>query len=440
MQQKNLVILGAGESGAGAALLAKKTGHRVFVSDSGAIKEPYKAQLEQNEIPYEEFKHTNKLIFKADEIIKSPGIPDTPLIQQIRQKGIPLISEIEFAGRHTKAEIIAITGSNGKTTTTTLTYHLLHTAGLDVGIGGNVGHSFARLVATKLTNTYVLELSSFQLDGIRSFRPDVAILLNIIPDHLDRYDYELEKYIQAKFRIIKNQTEMDYFIYNADDQNIANYLKDRELAPRQLPIAFPESASKLLRIGEHPFELTNETLQAPHNLFNASCAIQAALHMGASAEDIQRGLDTYKSVPHRLESVATVKGVRYINDSKATNVDSVYYALLAMNQPVIWLVGGTDKGNNYEPLMELVNEKVKAIVCLGLDNQKLINNFGGLDIPLLESRSAEEAVLKASQLARRGDIVLLSPACASFDLFDNYEDRGNQFKAAVLKLTNLSCR
>ena len=438
MRQQRIVILGGGESGVGAALLAKKVGHQVFVSDSGAIKENYKLELEQNEIPYEEYKHTNKHIFEADEIIKSPGIPDTTaLIKAINQKGISVISEIEFAARHTNAQIIAITGSNGKTTTTTLTYHLLHTAGLHVGIGGNVGHSFARLVATKQTKIYVLELSSFQLDGIRQFKPDVAILLNITPDHLDRYDYKLDNYIRSKFRIIKNQTDMDLFIYNADDENIKEFLKDKQIKPQQLPIAFPDKAEEELTIDDLFFELRNESLRAPHNQFNSSCAAQAARRMGVTADDIQKGFDSFKAIPHRLETVATVNGIRYINDSKATNVDSVYYALLAMNQPVVWIAGGTDKGNDYEQLMEFVEEKVKAIICLGADNKKLLESFGKLEKPMLETTSAEEAVLMASQFAKRGDTVLLSPACASFDLFKNYEDRGDQFKAAVHQLEKL---
>ncbi|MEO1517781.1 MAG: UDP-N-acetylmuramoyl-L-alanine--D-glutamate ligase [Bacteroidota bacterium] len=431
----NIVILGAGESGVGAALLSKQKGYPTFVSDRGSIAPAFKQQLEQQDIPYEENKHTRERIFEATEIIKSPGIPDTvELVQQARSKGIPVISEIEFAARHTTASLIAITGSNGKTTTTNLTYHLLHTAGFNVGVGGNIGQSFARLVANHQRDYYVLELSSFQLDGIQDFKPQIAMLLNVTPDHLDRYDNDFRKYLASKFRIIQNQTAEDLLIYNASDDSVRGQIEAQGLIPRGAAVHVPESGLKGLTVQGMSFDLSKCSLKGPHNLFNAHCAIRAALEWGASAEAIQKGLDSFVNIPHRLESVATVDGVEYINDSKATNVDAVYYALQAMDPGVVWIAGGKDKGNDYGPLLELVNKKVKAIVCMGIDNQKIRDAFSPIVADISETRSAEAAVQQAAAKATRGEVVLLSPACASFDLFNNYEDRGDQFKAAVKQL------
>ena len=431
-----IAVLGAGESGVGAAILAKKLGQEVFVSDKGKIKDHFKAELEKYQIPYEEQQHTKQKIFEASEVIKSPGIPDkVDLIKELNQKGIPVISEIEFAARHTDARIIAITGSNGKTTTTNLTYHLLKTGEVNVALGGNVGYSFARLVAESTPDFYVLELSSFQLDGIREFRPDIAILLNITPDHLDRYDYKMENYTRSKFRISMNQTENDLFIYNGSDDIILNYLKFNPLKVRQLVVKGEVSKDQKLKISDDRlFEIKNPALKGKHNLFNAYCAVQAAMKVGVSDEAIQKGLNTFVNDPHRLESVATIAGVEYINDSKATNVDATFYALDAMDKPIIWIVGGQDKGNDYESLIPLVEEKVNAIICLGIDNSKIIESFSPYIKVIEETKSAEEAVAVATSYSEEGEVVLLSPACASFDLFDNYKQRGNLFKEAVEKL------
>lgn len=433
---KKIVILGAGESGAGAAILARQLGHEVFVSDKGSIKERYRQELQQYDIPFEENRHTRDRIFDAHEVIKSPGIPDkTPLIKDLKEAQIPVISEIEFASKHTKATVIGITGSNGKTTTTNLTYHLLHTGGLPVAMGGNVGYSFARLIAKNPTDIYVLELSSFQLDGTYDFHPNIAILLNITPDHLDRYEYKMDNYIRSKFRIIQNQGKKDLFIYNGDDQNIQAFLKDKNLVQRIEPVKGDTFQSPYLIINEeHQFDMTKCSLKGPHNRFNARCAIQVALALGIDKEDIQKGLDTFTNVPHRLEYIATIEDIEYINDSKATNVDAVYYALASMEKPVVWIVGGTDKGNDYSPLQDLVSEKVKCIICLGIDNRKLKEVYNNFGIPIFECQSAEQAVQRAKSQATAGDVVLLSPACASFDLFQNYIDRGNQFKEAVAAL------
>ncbi len=428
-------ILGAGESGVGAALLAKRLGLSVFVSDAGSIKENFKRELETNAIPYEEGKHTWTSILQADEIIKSPGIPDhLPLIIELHRQGTPVISEIEFASRFTTAAIIGITGSNGKTTTTRLTYHLLKTAGLNVALGGNVGYSFARNIIEKNCNFHVLELSSFQLDGIVHFRPHVAILLNITPDHLDRYEYKMENYVQAKFRIAMNQTEDDVLILNDDDPEIQNWLKTHRLPAPLIRVANSFENNRSIRSGNSVFDMRGCALKGQHNFFNAACAIRAAQRAGVGNEAIQEGLNTFVNAPHRLEEVATIAGVEYINDSKATNVDSVFYALQAMEKPVVWIAGGTDKGNDYGPIEALVRQKVKALICLGVDNAKLLKVFSPILKNIEEAKSAGEAVEKAARLAREGDAVLLSPACASFDLFNNYEDRGNQFKAEVLRL------
>lgn len=430
-----IAILGGGESGTGAALLAKHLGHEVFLSDGGKLKESYKNELLDKGIPNEEGKHTWTSIFEADEIIKSPGIPDgLPPLAELRRLGKPVISEIEFAGRHTSATIIGITGSNGKTTTTRLTHHLLTTAGLNAAIGGNVGYSFARNIIENKSDYHVLELSSFQLDGIVSFRPHIAILLNITPDHLDRYEYKMENYVRSKFRIAMNQHADDLLITNAGDPEIQNYLKSNKLAPRMIEIPTHFSSTKKLVVSGSEYDMTGCRLKGPHNFFNASCAIHAAKAVGVSDEAIQEGLDTFVNDPHRLEFVAEINGVEYINDSKATNVDSVFYALQAMEKPVVWIAGGTDKGNDYSPIEDLVRQKVKALICLGVDNQKLLGVFSPVLKNIEEARSAKEAVERASIYAESGDVVLLSPACASFDLFKNYEDRGNQFKKEVMNL------
>lgn len=444
-KQKNIVILGAGESGTGAALLAKWLGYAVFVSDKSPVKPEFRAELESAGIPFEESQHTMEQILAADLVIKSPGIPEkVPVMKAVREKGIPVIGEIEFAWQHRPANrpIVAITGSNGKTTTTGLVYHLLKTAGLNVAVGGNIGKAFARLVledlqaAAAAPKTYVLETSSFQLEDIDLFRPDVALLLNITADHLDRYDYKLENYAAAKFRINKNQKRSDVFLFNGKDPVIADYLTRHALSPAKKVIIRTVSAKNgILRIGRHlQFDTLRGKLRGPHNMFNAVCAIRTALLLGAEPAAIQAGLDTFQPPAHRLEVVATVKGVTYINDSKATNVDAVYYALQAMETPTVWIVGGQDKGNDYAPLQALVRKKVKAIVCLGLDNSKIMEAFASAHKTLVETRSAQEAVQTAAGLAAAGDTVLLSPACASFDLFKNYEDRGAQFREAVKAL------
>jgi UDP-N-acetylmuramoylalanine--D-glutamate ligase len=441
-----IAILGGGESGTGAALLAKHLGHEVFLSDGGILKDNYKAELLDKGIPYEEGKHTWTSIFEADEIIKSPGIPDDlPPLVEFRRQGKSVISEIEFAGRHTAATIIGITGSNGKTTTTRLTYHLLKTGGINAAIGGNVGLSFARNIIENKYDYYVLELSSFQLDGIVTFRPHIAILLNITPDHLDRYEYKMENYVRSKFRIAMNQQAEDLLITNADNDEIQNYLNFNRLKPRMIEISTHFSDKKIRWVGgsnpltgswEGTFDMTNSRLKGPHNYFNASCAIHAAKAVGVSDEAIQEGLNTFVNDPHRLEFVAEINGVEYINDSKATNVDSVFYALQAMEKPVVWIAGGTDKGNDYGPIEDLVRQKVKALICLGVDNEKLMGVFSPILKNIEEARSAKEAVERATIYAESGDVVLLSPACASFDLFKNYMDRGEQFKAAVFEMMN----
>jgi len=447
--KKRIVILGSGESGTGAALLAKYLGYDVFVSDEGAIKPEYKAELDRAGIAWEENQHTLDQIGNASEIIKSPGIPEkTEVMKAVRERGINVIGEIEFGWRHAgKCKIVAITGSNGKTTTTELTYHLLHTAGLDVRKGGNVGNSFARMVLedlkehrdTEAQRVFVLEMSSFQLDDIQQFRPKVAMLLNITPDHLDRYNYRLEEYGAAKFRVTMNQRRGDVFIYNGFDPVVlsggSTLSRATTTPPKAIAIRKGFYKNGQIRIGKSQvFDMTKGALRGPHNMFNAVCAIRTALLLGADAAKIQEGLNTFTPPPHRLEKVAEIGGVTWINDSKATNVDSVFYALQAMDTPTVWMVGGTDKGNDYTPLLKLVKQKVKAIVCMGVDNSKIIKVFGKMKKPLVETKSAEEAVKAAKGFAAAGDTVLLSPACASFDLFKNYEDRGAQFREAVQNL------
>lgn len=433
---KRIAILGAGESGIGAALLARREGFEVFVSDMGKIKDTYAAVLRENSIPFEQEKHTFEYILNADKIVKSPGIPDeAPLVKEAISRGIPVVSEIEFAGKHTTSKIIGITGSNGKTTTTKLTHHLLVSAGMDAGIGGNVGYSFAKLLTETPKAWYVLEISSFQLDGIRDFRPDISILLNITPDHLDRYGYKMENYIASKFRIALNQRPEDVLIYNADNANISEYLAVHPLQVRLDPVRDGFFRNGRLYVDEHTsFDMTQCSLKGPHNMFNAICAVKAALLAGAGVEGIQEGLNTFVNVPHRLEFVGTVQGVDYINDSKATNVDSVFWALQAMEKPTVLILGGQDKGNDYGAIRDLVREKVKAIVCMGVDNHKIVDYFSPFMQVVVETGSAQDAVAQSARLAQEGDTVLLSPACASFDLFKNYEHRGDVFREEVKKL------
>ena len=439
-----LVILGGGESGTGAAVLGKQKGWEVFLSDKSSLKEVYKKELDAKGIRWEEGQHTESEILSADCIIKSPGIPHkVPIVQQAKAKGIEIISEIEFASRYTDAKIIAITGSNGKTTTTTLVYHLLKEAGLSVAVGGNIGYSFARLVAQEPKEYYVLEISSFQLDDITSFHPHIALLLNITPDHLDRYNYEFQNYIDAKMRITEFQQAADFLIYDADDPVTAQEIgKDQvkaQLLPFSLEKTFERGAWSLdeknmyVNVNQNIFEMSTKdlTIKGKHNLKNAMGATMVAKLLNVRNENIRNSLMTFQGVPHRLEFVREVEGVRYINDSKATNVNSVYYALDSMEEGLVWIVGGQDKGNDYTPLIPYVSKKVKAIVCLGLDNQKIIQTFQSIVPTIIETHSMEDAVQVGRGLSQEGDTVLLSPACASFDLFQSYEDRGNQFKHYV---------
>lgn len=430
---KEIAILGGGESGVGAALLAQAKGFRAFLSDRGSIAATHKTALEQAGIPFEEGSHSLDRIAQAELVVKSPGIPEkAEVVKFLRERGIAIVSEIEFAARYTKATTVGITGTNGKTTTTRLAHHLAITGGLNAGIGGNVGNSFAREVIEDRFDCYILELSSFQLDNIVHFRPDIALVLNITPDHLDRYEYKMENYIASKLRIGANQTPQDYFLFNADDENTAAGMKRMNLAAKKLPISMesgPEGSPLL--VDGHAFDLNKGPLRGRHNRFNALCAIQTALLLGVDPGLIQKGLDTFENTPHRMEKVLESDGVLFLNDSKATNVEAVYYALEAMTRPVVWIAGGTDKGNDYAPLLPFVREKVKALICMGLDNAKLIRSFGEIVAHISEARSAKEAVEQALGLAKSGDVVLLSPACASFDLFRNYEDRGEQFKKAV---------
>lgn len=446
---KRLVILGSGESGTGAAILAKQKGYDVLVSDAGLIPEKYKEELNEYGIAYEEKQHTEALILNADEIIKSPGIPEkNELIKKIRSKGIHIISEIEFASRYTNAIKICITGTNGKTTTTSLIYHLMLQAGLNVGCGGNIGTSFARLVATEEHDYYVLELSSFQLDDMYDFKAEIAILLNITPDHLDRYEYDIQNYINAKFRITRNQTENDYFIYCSDDEIINKQMLNEDIKAKKIPFsinnelplgAFLDDDSIKIKTEinqSNPYTmLTSElALRGKHNTYNSMAAAIVGQVFNIRKDAIREALTNFQNVEHRLEKVAMVRGVEFINDSKATNVNSAWYALESMDKPVVWIAGGTDKGNDYTMLKELVKDKVRIIVCMGLDNHKIHEAFGKDVDMILNTTSAQEAVHVAFKLAKQGEAVLLSPACASFDLFKNYEDRGRQFKAAVRNL------
>ena len=438
-----LVILGGGESGVGTAILGKKKGYDVFVSDFGKIKGNYKEILLINGIAWEEEKHTEELILNADLVMKSPGIPDkSPIVKKLLEKGIRVISEIEFAAPFTNATIIGITGSNGKTTTTMLTHHLLKSAGLNAGIGGNIGKSFAWQVADNKYDCYVLELSSFQLDGIKNFKPHIAIITNISPDHLDRYDYKYENYIDSKFRITMNQTEDDFLIYDADDEAINEWLKTHPIKAKLIPFSLTKTFSEgayiknnkmEIKISQEEFTMDTEyiALEGKHNMKNAMAATSVAKLMQIRKATIRESLSNFQGVEHRLEKVLKIQNVEYINDSKATNVNATFYALDSMNAPTVWIAGGVDKGNDYNELMALVREKVKAIICLGVDNKKIIDAFGNVVDIMVEVDNMNDAVKMAQRLTEKGDTVLLSPACASFDLFESYEDRGNQFKQAV---------
>jgi len=451
-----IVILGAAESGVGAALLAKTKGYDVFVSDGGKIKEQFKKKLIDNAIAFEEDQHTEKLIVDAIEIIKSPGISDNAdIIKFAKKNKIKVVSEIEFAGRYTKSKLILISGTNGKTTTTMLTYHLLKSAGLNVGLAGNIGNSFAELVIEDKYDAYVLELSSFQLDGMKQFKADIAVLTNITPDHLDRYDYKVENYVKSKFRIIQNMDTNGTFIYGEDSPLLFDALINYDLDAQELPFSIEDSDGVGAWADENKFwidpvfdiskdgheekdiiefDFSKSTLKGKHNLYNAMAASLVAAKMGVTKEVIQKGLENFVNAPHRMELVAEIDGVKFINDSKATNVDSAYYALEAIDAPIIWIAGGVDKGNDYSELNNVVKGNVKTLICLGKENDKLKKAFNSLVPIILETKDVNQCVQLASEKASNGDVVLLSPCCASFDLFKNYEDRGNQFKEAVLKL------
>ena len=442
---KRLVILGGGESGVGTALLGKAKGYEVFVSDKGKIKEKYKDVLLNNKIEFEDEQHTESKILNADIIMKSPGIPDkVALVKQIRGAGITVVSEIEFASKFTDATLVAITGSNGKTTTATLTDHLLR-RDLNVGLAGNIGDSFAKQILETNHDNYVLEISSFQLDDIIDFKPKIAILTNITPDHLDRYDYKFENYIASKFRVVENQTEDDYFIYDADDEVILEYMKTHPIRSRKLPFSLTQVIEQgayldhnkiIITIDNNKITMTtdNLALEGKHNVKNAMAASTVAHLLKIRKQTIRESLENFQGVEHRLEHVLKINKVQYINDSKATNVNATYFALESMDAPTVWIVGGVDKGNEYRELFPFVNEKVKAIICLGTDNAKLMESFGNMVDVIIETEYMSEAVKIAYKLAEAGDNVLLSPACASFDLFENYEDRGRQFKNAVRNL------
>jgi len=442
---KRLVILGGGESGVGTALLGKAKGYDVFLSDKGKIKETYKEVLLHNEIEFEDEQHTESKILNADLVMKSPGIPEkSPLVKQIRDKGILVVSEIEFAAKYTSANIIGVTGSNGKTTTATLIHHILKEE-LEVGLSGNIGKSFAQQVLEQDYPNYVLEISSFQLDDIVDFKPHIAILLNITPDHLDRYDYKFENYIASKFRIALNQTKDDYLIYDADDEVITEWLKSNKVQSTLLPFSLTKTIENGAYLDKEEIKITidnnqiimptnNLTLEGKHNIKNQMAASTVAHLLKIRKQTIRESLENFQGVEHRLEHVLKINKVQYINDSKATNVNATYYALESMESPTIWIVGGVDKGNNYKELFQFVNEKVKAIICLGVDNEKLMETFGTMVDTVVETQFMSEAVKIAYKLAETGDTVLLSPACASFDLFESYEDRGRQFKDAVRSL------
>ena len=441
-----IVVLGGGESGVGSAVLAKVKGYDVFLSDMGKISDEYANVLQEWNIPFEQGKHSEELILNADEIIKSPGIPATaPMVQKISERGIGIISEIEFAGRYDSARKICITGSNGKTTTTSLIYHLLKEAGMNVGLGGNIGKSYAYQVATEKFDIYVLELSSFQLDNVYDFKADIAVITNITPDHLDRYDHKMENYVKSKFRITRNMSSDDCFIFCSDDEITINHLSQIITKAQQLPFtqkqeveqgAFVRDDKMIVRYKEQECDmyLQELALGGKHNVYNSMAAAIAAKVMDIDNDVIRNGLATFQAVEHRLEKVLSIKDVLYINDSKATNVDAAWYALECQTRPVVWIVGGTDKGNDYASLIPLAKEKVKAMICMGLDNKKFHESFEGIVPEIHDVTSAADAVKVAHSLAVAGDCVLLSPCCASFDLFENYEDRGSQFKEAVRNL------
>ena len=428
----NVAILGAGESGIGAALLAVKNKHQVFVSEYGIIKDSYRQELVDNKIDFEESGHSFERLVQADIIIKSPGIPEkAAIIQYLRKADKRIISEIEYASGYCNGQILAITGSNGKTTTSSLLYHILDTAGVDAQLAGNIGNSMARQLATRDSAYWVLELSSFQLDDIHQLQPHVAVLLNITPDHLDRYEYDFNKYAAAKMRICKNQLERDFLVYNSEDVSILAAMQDLKIKSQRRLIAPTTLKNKVQSTDDTlSFEMN---LKGKHNVFNAACAVEVARIVGIDEPTIAKALSSFQSIEHRLEIVASVDGVTYINDSKATNVDSVFYALDAMEAPTVWIAGGTDKGNDYEVIRHLVDLHVKAIVCLGVDNEKLITAFSASH-KTYATQDIEDAIRQAAEWTSTGDVVLLSPACASFDLFKNYEDRGHQFKNAVWKL------
>ncbi len=448
MSGQKIVILGGGESGVGAALLAQAKGFQVFLSDKGILTETYRATLRAAGIAFEEGQHTEATILTATEVVKSPGIPETaPLVQKLRAQGIPIISEIEFAARYTKAKLIGITGSNGKTTTTLLTYHLLKTAGFNVGLAGNIGDSFAEQVIHDTFDYFVLELSSFQLDDLYETHLDVMVLLNITPDHLDRYNYNFQNYVASKFRILQNAQPNDTFIYFAESGPILDELATRKPVVNQLPVSLQAAVSPggylldgqiITKTNHQSFAIAqaDTPLRGPHNAINMLTAVLAAQSVGVSNEAIDTGLKTFRNAAHRLEPVGKVNGIQFINDSKATNVDSVFYALSSMDAPVIWIAGGLDKGNDYSQLDESVRQKVKALICLGVDNHKLVDYFGSTISSVYETQRVADAIAKSLEWAQPGDVVLLSPACASFDLFKNYEDRGNQFKEAIKLIMN----
>lgn len=447
-EMKKLVILGGGESGVGAALLGRKLGYEIFLSDKGKLSDKYCCVLQEHGFEFEEGRHSEERIFQADLVVKSPGIPDTaPMIVRLREQGIEVISEIEFAGRHTEAKMVCITGSNGKTTTTLLTHHILTQAGVDAGLAGNVGNSLAAQVAERAHALYVVELSSFQLDGMFRFRADIAVLTNITPDHLDRYAYRFENYIDSKFRILNNMRAADFFIYGSDSDVVRERVGAMNVAPQAVPFtcgkhigggidgAEMDGDMLLVRLGERVFRLDKNdiSIRGRHNVYNAMAAILACMRLGLSNEAIAEGLRSFPQVEHRLETVVVRDGVTYINDSKATNVDSSWYALDSMTTPVVWIAGGTDKGNDYSVLSDLVRAKVKVLICMGVDNRKLIEFFSGI-CEVADTHSLADAIAAAKRYASAGDTVLLSPCCASFDLFKNYENRGELFKSAVKEI------
>lgn len=444
--KKKMVVLGAGESGKGSAILAHKKGYEVFVSDSGSISSEVKNILDQAAIEWEENQHSLDKILQADVIMKSPGIPSTiPVIKEIISTGIPIFSEIEFASQYTSAKIIGITGSNGKTTTTLLVHHILKEAGLNVGLAGNIGKSFAQTVAEENHSIYVLEISSFQLDDIHTFAPAIGVITNVTPDHLDRYEDDFTKYIQAKLRITESQTKEQFLLFNSDDKALSKAIKSTSSQAMKIPFGFNEKATPGVSISNNKIQIRNSNsthmisttqfpLQGRHNLLNAMAAASVANLLDVSKESIRESLLNFTTVPHRLEKILKIQHITYINDSKATNVNATYYALESMEGPTVWIVGGVDKGNDYSSLMSLVRKKVKAIICLGKNNEKLIEAFSPVVDLMVEVESMKNAVRMARDLASKKEYVLLSPACASFDLFQNYEDRGNQFKDAVRNL------